>query len=363
MSTLENSHSMARFALDNPVPAALRAIARGQPIILEHDEYGADLVLAAELADQRNTAFVVRHTSGLLTVPLPRQRCDELQLPPMTLPRGEVIGAIDASAVAVDAAEGVSTGISARDRSKVIRLLAAESTRPRDLRRPGHVVPLRTDPAGVLRSPRPAEACVDICRLAGLRPAAARAEMLSPDGTIPSPAQLRTFGAAHGLVRLTIEDIIAYQHAFDVTVRRLAEWRMTTEYGEFRVIGYHCAHDDTDHLALVMGDPGTAHPVREHRECTHGDVFGSLDCACAATLREGLRSIAHAGAGLLVYLRNGARLGGFQQSTVTDIARAHSPSDSGSVVAEVGAGGGLEHPVAAAILRELNIADSLSDAG
>lgn len=291
------------------VSAALLEITHGKPVVLERPDRGADLVLAGELAGQRNTAFLVAHTSGLLSVALPESRCDELQLPPM-ITSGTKNKGSGTNAVSVDAAEGGSTGISARDRARTIRLLAADSSRPQDFRRPGHVLPLRAHPGGVLRRAQPAEASLDLCRLARLQPAGLRSELLREDGEIPSSEDVHNFTTAHGLARLSIEHLVTYRRAFDLTVCRVAEWPADTEHGRFQAIGFRCAYDDTEHVALVAGDPGTAQAplIRVYRECLHCHVFGALDCSCVDELQDGLRSLARSKAGVLIYLRSGATL-------------------------------------------------------
>lgn len=199
---------------------------------------------------------------------------------------------------------------------------------------------------------------MDLCRLAGLRPVGVRSELVRPDGAIPSVQDLRAFGASHGLVRITIEELAAYRRAFDLTVQRLTEWRMPTEHGTFRAIGFRSAHDDTEHLALVMGTPEAhaARPIWEHRECTHGDVFGALDCACASSLRDGLRAIADSGAGVLVYLRNGATLHGHPNPDVGVQQQLALRSDLDTVGM---VDHSVRHPVALAILRDLVIHDDV----
>jgi 3,4-dihydroxy 2-butanone 4-phosphate synthase / GTP cyclohydrolase II len=286
------------------IEQAVADIAAGRPVVVVDDEdreNEGDLIFAAELATPELVAFMVRYTSGYICVPLTEGECDRLDLPPMHHTNQDRRGT--AYTVTVDAREGISTGISAADRSHTIRLLAAASTDATDLARPGHVVPLRAREGGVLRRPGHTEAAVDLTRLAGLRPAGVLCELVNDDGTMMRLPDLEKFCAEHGLTLVTIADLIAHRRRTEKQVEQVAEARMPTPYGVFRALGYRAEHDPAEHVALVMGDLGDGRDVlvRVHSECLTGDVFGSLRCDCRDQLEMALTKIAEAGAGVLIY--------------------------------------------------------------
>ncbi|ROT26545.1 bifunctional 3,4-dihydroxy-2-butanone-4-phosphate synthase/GTP cyclohydrolase II [Micromonospora sp. HM5-17] len=285
---------------------ALVDIAAGRPVIVVDDadrENEGDLIFAAERATPELVAFMVRHTSGYICVPLTEEEADRLELPPMYHTNQDRRGT--AYTVTVDAREGVSTGISAADRTRTIRLLADPATVPSDLARPGHVVPLRAKPGGVLRRAGHTEAAVDLARLAGLRPVGVLCELVNDDGTMMRRPDLERFAADHGLTLITIADLIAYRRRTEQQVERVAEARLPTRYGVFRAIGYRAEYDSAEHVALVCGDLGDGRDVlvRVHSECLTGDVFGSLRCDCGPQLDAALARIAAEGRGAVLYLR------------------------------------------------------------
>ncbi|MEU6560321.1 bifunctional 3,4-dihydroxy-2-butanone-4-phosphate synthase/GTP cyclohydrolase II [Nocardia nova] len=288
---------------------ALDALTAGRPVVVVDDEdreNEGDLVLAAEFATPETIAFVVRHTSGVLCVPMPGPDLDRLALPPMTAVNEDPKGT--AYTVSVDAAAGVSTGISAADRARTMRVLADPRTVAADLTRPGHVFPLRAHPRGVLGRAGHTEATVDLLRAAGLRPTGVIAEVVDDDGSMARLPRLLTFARAHDLPIVSIADLIEYRKQRENTVTRLAETRLPTRYGDFRVFGYRDAvsgdQPPVEHLALVFGDPaGTDVLARLHSECLTGDAFGSLRCDCGEQLDAALRAVAAEGRGVVVYLR------------------------------------------------------------
>ncbi|MEO3779615.1 bifunctional 3,4-dihydroxy-2-butanone-4-phosphate synthase/GTP cyclohydrolase II [Micromonospora sp. B11E3] len=288
------------------IEQAVADIAAGRPVVVVDDadrENEGDLIFAAELATPELVAFMVRYTSGYICVPLTESECDRLDLPPMHHTNQDRRGT--AYTVTVDAREGVSTGISAADRAHTIRLLAAPSTVPTDLARPGHVVPLRAREGGVLRRPGHTEAAVDLTRLAGLRPAGVLCELVNDDGTMMRLPDLEKFCAEHGLTLVTIADLIAHRRRTEKQVEQVASARMPTPYGEFRALGYRAEHDPAEHIALVMGDLGDGRDVlvRVHSECLTGDVFGSLRCDCGPQLQAALARVAQEGRGVVLYVR------------------------------------------------------------
>ncbi|MGF6886157.1 3,4-dihydroxy 2-butanone 4-phosphate synthase/GTP cyclohydrolase II [Nocardia sp. GAS34] len=287
------------------IQAAVAALAGGGPVLVVDDEdreNEGDLLLAAELATAQTVGFLVRHTSGVLCVPMPGEDLDRLALPPMTAVNEDPKGT--AYTVSVDAAAGITTGISAADRAHTMRLLADPRTTPGDLTRPGHVFPLRAHPRGVLGRPGHTEAAVDLLRLAGLRPAGVIAEVVQDDGSIARLPELLILARTHGIPIISIADLIDHRNRLERTVTRLAETRMPTRFGEFRLMGYRDDSADTEHLAMVFGDPsGDDVLTRLHSECLTGDAFGSLRCDCGAQLEASLREVATAGRGVVVYLR------------------------------------------------------------
>ncbi|MGW3472418.1 bifunctional 3,4-dihydroxy-2-butanone-4-phosphate synthase/GTP cyclohydrolase II [Saccharopolyspora sp. NPDC000995] len=289
------------------VPDAIMALARGGIAVVVDDEdreNEGDLVMAAEFASPESIAFFVRHTSGFLCVAMPAERADELDLPPMVPPASNSEALTTAFAVSVDARDGISTGISAADRAQTTRLLADPSTTAADLNRPGHVMPLRARPQGVLERPGHTEATVDLCRLAGLTPVGLLCELVRDDGSMARRPDLLAFARVHGLPAITIRQLIAFRRKHDAAAAFSTSSRIPTPFGTFTAHAHRGANG-VEHLALVMGDP-RKHPaplVRVHSECLTGDAFGSLRCDCGSQLQHSLRVIADAGTGVLVYLR------------------------------------------------------------
>ncbi|HEY2795113.1 MAG TPA: bifunctional 3,4-dihydroxy-2-butanone-4-phosphate synthase/GTP cyclohydrolase II [Micromonosporaceae bacterium] len=288
------------------IEQAIADIAAGKAVIVVDDEdreNEGDLIFAAEHATPELVAFMVRHTSGYICVPLPASECDRLELPPMYHTNQDRRGT--AYTVTVDAREGVTTGISAADRTRTIHLLAAAETKPTDLARPGHVVPLRAKPGGVLRRPGHTEAAIDLATLAGQRPAGVLCELVNDDGTMQRMPDLERFAAEHGLTLITIADLITYRRRTEKQVERVAEARLPTEFGTFTAYGYTATFDGTEHIALVTGDIGDGRDVlvRVHSECLTGDVFGSVRCDCGPQLHSALARVAEEGRGVVLYMR------------------------------------------------------------
>jgi len=288
------------------VADALAAIAAGQPIVVVDDadrENEGDLIFAAEKATPELVAFMVRHTSGVICAPLTAHDTDRLGLDQMVPLNTERMGT--AFTVTVDAAEGVSTGISAADRAHTLRLLADPATTVGDLSRPGHIFPLRARDGGVLRRPGHTEAAVDLARLAGLRPAGVICEIVNDDGSMARLPELVAFAREHGLVLISIADLITYRRQTERQVTRVAETRLPTKYGSFRAVGYRGTLDGVEHVALIRGDIGDGEDVlvRVHSECLTGDVFGSLRCDCGTQLDAALRMVATEGRGVVLYMR------------------------------------------------------------
>jgi 3,4-dihydroxy 2-butanone 4-phosphate synthase/GTP cyclohydrolase II len=289
------------------IPQAIEDLRNGKIIIVADDEdreNEGDLVCAAELVTPEMVNFMATHGRGLICLALAPERCDQLGLPQMASHNSEEMGT--AFTVSIDAERrfGVSTGISAADRAATIHVAINPATVPSDLRRPGHVFPLRARPGGVLQRVGQTEASVDLARLAGLYPAGVICEILNADGTMARRPQLETFAKEHGLTYVTVAQLVAHRLENEQLVHRVAEARLPTEYGEFRIIAYRNDVDRAEHVALVQGEvtgkPGIL--VRMHSKCLTGDVFGSQRCDCGFQLHAALQKISAAGSGVVVYL-------------------------------------------------------------
>ncbi len=269
----------------------------------EDRENEGDLIFAASAATPELVGFMIRHTSGYICVPMIGADLDRLGLPPMTAINEDRKGT--AYAVSVDARDVESTGISAADRARTIKVLADSSTEPYDLTRPGHVMPLRAVTGGVLRRAGHTEAAIDLATLAGLSPAGALCELVNDDGTMMRAPQCRAFADEHGLVMVSIADLIRFRRRTESLVERVATTPLPTEYGDFTAYGYRSATDDSEHIALVAGEIGDGLDllVRVHSECLTGDVFGSYRCDCGPQLHAALRRVAEEGRGIVLYVK------------------------------------------------------------
>jgi 3,4-dihydroxy 2-butanone 4-phosphate synthase/GTP cyclohydrolase II len=282
-------------------------VARGEIVVVVDDEdreNEGDLILAAEFATPEAIAFFVRHTAGLICVSLTERRADELDLPLMVATNTE--SQRTAFTVTVDYRHGTTTGISAGDRAATIRALIDPGTMPSDLARPGHIHVLRARDGGVLKRAGHTEAAVDLARMAGLAPAGVLCEVVSEDRLhMARLPELERFATEHGLPLIRIADIIRYRRQNEKLVKRIAEARIPTEYGDFTCYAYEAVLSGDQHLAFVKGAVQGEDRVlvRVHSECLTGDVFGSLRCDCGAQLDAALSRIAEEGMGVLVYLR------------------------------------------------------------
>jgi 3,4-dihydroxy 2-butanone 4-phosphate synthase / GTP cyclohydrolase II len=288
------------------IERAVADIAAGQPVVVVDDETReneGDLVLAASKATPERLGFMVRHTSGVVCVPMEGRELDRLKLPPMTAVNED--RKKTAYSVSVDARDGITTGISAADRARTVRVLVDSATEPYELTRPGHIFPLRAAEGGVLSRAGHTEAAVDLARLAGLTPAGVIAEIVNDDGSMARLPQLRAFADTHGLALVSIADLIAYRRRSETLVERVAATRLPTRYGEFLAVGYRSTIDGVEHVALVRGEIGAGHDVlvRVHSECLTGDVLGSLRCDCGPQLDAALRTVADQGHGVVLYMR------------------------------------------------------------
>jgi len=292
-----------RFA---SIEEAVDAVKRGEFVVVVDDadrENEGDLILAAEMATAEKIGFMVRHTSGLICVPLLGERLDELRIPMMVSHSTD--SRRTAFTVSVDYAPETTTGISASDRAATVRALVDRSTDSADLTRPGHIFPLRYQAGGVLRRAGHTEAAVDLAVLAGMRPAGVLAEIVTDDGAIARLPALLEFADRHGLPIIQIADLIAYRRERQQLIRRGAEARLPTKYGEFRAIAYESLLDHREHIALVKGDVAGREGVlvRVHSECLTGDTLSSLRCDCGFQLRDAMRQVQEEGSGVVLYLR------------------------------------------------------------
>ena len=288
------------------IEQAVADIAAGKPVIVVDDadrENEGDLIFAAEKATPQLLTFMIRYSSGYICAPLSADLCDRLDLPPMYHTNQDRTGT--AYTVTVDAREGVSTGISAADRARTMRVLADPASTAQDLTRPGHVLPLRAKGGGVLRRPGHTEAAIDLATMAGLRPAGVLCELVNDDGTMQRLPELTKFAAEHGLTLISIADLIAYRRRTEKQVERVVEARIPTAHGNFRAMGYRSAVDSREHVALVYGEIGDGQDVlvRVHSECLTGDVFGSLRCDCGPQLDAAMAAVAAEGRGVVLYVR------------------------------------------------------------
>ena len=284
---------------------ALEDFRAGRMLVVVDDEdreNEGDLTIAAEKITPEIINFMATHGRGLICLALSPERCDQLDLPLMSQNNTSRFGT--AFCEAIDAREGVTTGISAADRAHTIQLAMRPDTRPGDLSRPGHVFPLRAREGGVLVRAGQTEAAVDLARMSGFEPGGVICEIMSADGTMARVPELIEFCKTHGLKMISVADLIRYRLQNERFIRREAEGTIRTEFGEFRTIAYTSSIDPETHLALVMGDvrKESVALVRVHSHCVFGDIFGSCDCDCRNLVRGALQRIAHEGCGVLVYL-------------------------------------------------------------
>lgn len=289
------------------IEQAVEDLRNGHCIIVADDEEReneGDLVCAAELVTPDLINFMAVHGRGLICLTLTPDRCDQLGLPQMIQDNTEEMGT--AFTVSIDAERrfGVTTGISAADRAKTVHVALKADTVPADLRRPGHVFPLRARPGGVLQRVGQTEASVDLARLAGLAPAGVICEILNPDGTMARRAELSAFAKQHALTFVTVAQLVAHRLRNERLVHRIAEAKLPTEAGTFRIVGYRNDVDQSEHVALVHGEVDGASDVlvRMHSKCLTGDVFHSLRCDCGDQLDAAMRQVVSTGRGIIVYL-------------------------------------------------------------
>ncbi len=292
------------------IPEAITALQEGRFTIVvddENRENEGDLVIAADHITEEKMAFIIRHTGGVVCLPLSNAVADQLDLPPMVEENTSKYGT--PFTVSIEAAEGVATGISAKDRAHTVKTAVNTVAKPEDLSRPGHIFPLRARDGGVLVRAGHTEASVDACALAGLRRAAVLSELMHDDGTMMRLPALIKFAQEHEIPIISIEDLIAYRNRKEVFIRKEAETELETETGMWRLLVYKDTLNSQEHVALVKGEVTSSEPtlVRVHSECLTGDILHSKHCDCGDQLSLAMEKIEQEGKGVLLYLRQEGR--------------------------------------------------------
>ncbi len=289
---------------------ALEDIRNGKMYVLVDDpdrENEGDVCMAADFITPETVNFMAKEAKGLICLTMTQKRADELNLHPMVMDNTSLHHT--AFTVSIDAAEGITTGISAADRCHTIRLATRVGTRPQDFVRPGHIFPLRSKDGGVLVRAGHTEGSVDLCRLAGLNPVGVICEIMNEDGSMARGAELLGFARKHDLKIISIADLIEYRLRREKLVEVAAESELPTEFGQFQIKVFETQVDSKDYTAIIKGDLSTDEPVlvRVHSECLTGDVFGSARCDCGDQLHAALRKIEEEGRGVVLYLRQEGR--------------------------------------------------------
>jgi 3,4-dihydroxy 2-butanone 4-phosphate synthase / GTP cyclohydrolase II len=292
------------------IEEAIEEIRRGRMIVVcdgEDRENEGDLVLAAQFATPESVNFMAKEARGLICLALTPERCDELGLDLMAAKNEEPLQT--AFTVSIEAAEGVTTGISAHDRARTVQVAIDPHSGPEDIVQPGHVFPLKAKAGGVLERTGHTEASIDLARLSGLIPAGVICEIMNEDGTMARVPDLVPYCEQHGLKMITVADLISYRRRTEKLIERIVSTKLPTAYGEFTAVGYRSLVDDKHHVAMVKGEVAGTEDVlvRVHSECLTGDVFHSLRCDCGEQLAAALAMIEREGRGVLLYLSQEGR--------------------------------------------------------